>query len=165
MSKINRIPEDNLYKKKDTEDVKNNSNNNKTLDIIDKEDVFISVPIINIDENYKDSLKIIIQKWVTTDNEMRILNIELLKKKKLNKEYTEQLLFLIKKLEIETVDINNGYISYVKRNKKQPITKKILNDVFTKYYKGNVEEVERINNFITDNREIITKEFIIRKII
>jgi hypothetical protein len=113
----------------------------------------------------KEMLKAAIQRWVKNDNEMRILNTELAKKKKLNKEYTDQLLHLIKQLEIQTVDINNGSISYVQRNQKKPISKKLLNDVFTKYYKGNIEEVERINNFITENREVVTKEMIVRKIV
>jgi hypothetical protein len=118
-----------------------------------------------VDLNDKDILKLTIQKWVANDNEMRLLNDEITKKKKLNKEYTQELLNLIKNLDIETVDINNGYISYVKRNQRKPITNKLLTDIFTKYYNGNLEEVERINNFIKDNREISTKETIVRKIL
>jgi len=116
------------------------------------------------DDEDKDTLKEAIKKWVNNDNEMRALNEEMAKRKKLNKEYTENLMKLIKKTEIQTVDINNGSISYVQRNQKKPITNKLLNDVLIKYYNGDMEEVNRITNFIMDHREISVKEIIMRKI-
>jgi len=116
------------------------------------------------DDEDKDTLKEAIKKWVNNDNEMRALNEEMAKRKKLNKEYTENLMKLIKKTEIQTVDINNGSISYVQRNQKKPITNKLLNDVLIKYYNGDMEEVNRITNFIMDHREISVKEIIVRKI-
>jgi hypothetical protein len=115
-------------------------------------------------QDNKMKLKSIIQKWVINDNEMRTINEELLKKKKLNKELTEELLFIIKELEIETVDIKDGYISYVKKNQKKGISNKLLKSIFTKYYNGDTNEIERINDFIEENREITVKEYIVRKI-
>jgi hypothetical protein len=115
-------------------------------------------------QDNKMKLKSIIQKWVINDNEIRTINEELLKKKKLNKELTEELLFIIKELEIETVDIKDGYISYVKKNQKKGISNKLLKSIFTKYYNGDTNEIERINDFIEENREITVKEYIVRKI-
>jgi hypothetical protein len=115
-------------------------------------------------QDNKMKLKSIIQKWVINDNEMRTINEQLLKKKKLNKELTEELLFIIKELEIETVDIKDGYISYVKKNQKKGISNKLLKSIFTKYYNGDTNEIERINDFIEENREITVKEYIVRKI-
>jgi CxxC motif-containing protein len=124
----------------------------------------ISVDGDSIMNEDKKNLKKLIQKWVINDNEMRALNAELKKKKELNAQYTKELMTAIKRLEIQTVDINNGYISYVQRNQKKPITKKYLTDIFTKYYSGNKEEADRLNNYINENREITTKEILVRKI-
>jgi hypothetical protein len=129
-----------------------------------KGDLTVSDNVSVVTNDEKQILKKMIQKWVTNDNEMRALNTELKKKKILNMEYTQQLMTIIKHLEIQTVDINNGYISYVQRNQKKPITKKYLTDIFTKYYNGNAEEAVRLNNYINENREITTKEVLVRKI-
>jgi hypothetical protein len=121
-----------------------------------------SATLISVDD--KVLLKEAITKWVNNDNDIRELMMELAKRKKLNKEYTQNLMKLIKKTEIETVDINNGSISYVQRNQKKAITNKWLNDVFIKYYNGNMEQVNQIINFMMEHREISVKEIIVRKI-
>ena len=117
-----------------------------------------------ISVNDKALLKEAITKWVNNDNDIRELMVELAKRKKLNKEYTQNLMELIKKTEIETVDINNGTISYIRRNQKKAITNKWLNDVFIKYYNGNMEQVNQIINFMMEHRETSVKEVIVRKI-
>lgn len=109
-------------------------------------------------------LKNTIQHWVRNDNEIRALNMELAKRKKLKKQYTDKLIQQIKKTEIETVDIKDGYISCITKSQKKPITQKFLYDILNKYYKGDIEKTENVNNFIKDNREITNKDVIIRKI-
>jgi hypothetical protein len=53
---------------------------------------------------------------------------------------------------------------YCKKNIKKPITKKMLMDVLSKYYQGDVTKAIDVNNFILDNREEVVKESIIHKI-
>jgi hypothetical protein len=113
----------------------------------------------------REMLKTILKQWVVNDNTSRALSAELAKKRKVNKELTQRLLEVIKRLDIETVDINNGYISYVKKTQQKGLSKKLLNEIFTKYYRGNIDEVQRMTNFINDNREVTVKETIVRKII
>jgi len=61
-------------------------------------------------------------------------------------------------------DINDGKIMYSKRAVKKPISKKMLLDILSKYYEGDIEEAQNVNNFILDNREIVVKENIVRRI-
>ena len=112
----------------------------------------------------KEQLKNSIKEWVKIDNEIRTLNEELAKRKKEKKERSSELMNIMKKNEIDCFDIKNGQIMYSKKNIKKPITKKMLMDVLSKYFKGDVIKASDINNFILDNREEVVKETIIHKI-
>jgi hypothetical protein len=65
--------------------------------------------------------------------------------------------------EIDCFDINDGQIIYSKKNVKKAITKKILLDILSKYYKGNLDKAEELQSFILENREEVVRETIIRK--
>ena len=119
---------------------------------------------IVLDDDIKESLKKSLQEWVANDNEIRALNVELARRKKLNRDYTNNLIKYIKKTDIETIDIKDGYVSCISKTQKKPISNKFLNDVLGKYYNGNMEQVENLTNYIGDNREIVTKNIIVRKI-
>ena len=112
----------------------------------------------------KEQLKNSIKEWVKIDNEIRTLNEELSKRKKEKKERSAELMTIMKKNEIDCFDIKNGQIMYCKKNIKKPMTKKLLMDVLSKYFKGDVTKASDVNNFILDNREEIVKETIIHKI-
>ena len=112
----------------------------------------------------KEQLKNSIKEWVKIDNEIRALNEELVKRKKEKKERSAELMNIMKKNEIDCFDIKNGQIMYCKKNIKKPITKKMLMDVLSKYYQGDVTKATDVNNFILDNREEVVKESIIHKI-
>jgi len=112
----------------------------------------------------KEQLKNSIKEWVKIDNEIRALNEEMVKRKKEKKERSAELMNIMKKNEIDCFDIKNGQIMYCKKNIKKPITKKMLMDVLSKYFKGDVTKASDVNNFILDNREEVVKETIVHKI-
>jgi len=112
----------------------------------------------------KDQLIQNIKDWVKIDNEIRLLNLELSKRKTEKKKISDLLIQTMKTNEIDVFDINQGKIVYSKKTVKKPITKKVLLDVLSKYYEGDIEQAEEVNNFILDNREVVVKENIIRKI-
>jgi hypothetical protein len=116
------------------------------------------------DEDQKLELKTIMKKWVESDNEIREMTQLLKEKRQLNREYSGQLMKVIKRMDIQMVDLNNGHVSYVEKNQKQSITKYFLLDVFTKYFNGNRVEAQKLHNFIDENRQIITKPVLVRKI-
>jgi len=71
---------------------------------------------------------------------------------------------VMKKNENECFDINDGQIIYSKKNVKKPITQKILLNILSSYYDGDILKASELNNFIMENREETVKESIIRKI-
>jgi hypothetical protein len=112
----------------------------------------------------KEQLVKIIKEWVKNDNDIRLLQREIKKRKIEKKQISDKLMEVMKSNEIDVFDINDGQIQYSKRTVKKPITKKILMDILSKYYEGDFMKANELNTFILDNREEQTKETITRKI-
>jgi hypothetical protein len=106
----------------------------------------------------KDQLIKSIKEWVRIDKEIRTLSKEIATRKKEKKNISISLMDIMKKNEIDCFDINNGQILYTKKNVKKPITKKVLMDILSKYYKGDLAKATQLNNYIIDNREETIKE-------
>lgn len=116
-------------------------------------------------ENSKEHLVKTIKDWVRLDNEMRTLQNELKQRKIDKKNVSVSLMDIMKNHEIDCFDINNGQICYSRKNVKKPITKKVLMDTLSKYFKGDILKASEVNNYIIENREETVKESIVRKII
>ena len=114
--------------------------------------------------NTKQILVQNIREWVKLDNEIRALKKEEKARQTEKKLLNENLIEIMKSNEIDCVDIKDGQICYTQKNIKKPITKKNLMTILTKYFKGDMEKAENVNEFILDNREETTKETITRKI-
>lgn len=112
----------------------------------------------------KDMLIKTIQDWVRLDNEIRQLKKEEQKRKDDQKKLSENLINIMRKNEIDEVDIKNGKLIYSKKNVKKPITKKNLLSILSKFYKGDISKANEVNEFIIDNREEVVVESIVRKI-
>ena len=105
-----------------------------------------------------------IKKWIKIDNEIKQLQSEQSKRKKMKKELNETLIHIMKKNDIDNIDTKDGTsIMYSEKTIKKPITKKILSNILAKFYNGDLEKVDELNNFILDNRETIKKDVIERK--
>jgi hypothetical protein len=112
----------------------------------------------------KEQLVKTIKDWVKLDNDIRRLQKEIKQRKDEKAKTSTILMETMKKNEIDCFDINNGQICYTKKNVKKPITKKVLLDILSKYYKGDALKASEINNFILDNREETVKESIVLKV-
>lgn len=112
----------------------------------------------------KEHLIKTIKDWVRLDNDIRKLKKEEKQRNDEKKNVSKQLMDIMKKNEIDEFDINDGKICYTKKNIKKPITKKVLMDVLSKYFKGDTLKASELNEFIIDNREEVVKETISRKI-
>lgn len=112
----------------------------------------------------KEQLVKAIRSWVKLDNEMRILKKELSNKKKEKEQLSAGLIDVMKQNKIDEFDLNDGHIQYSKKSIKKPITKKILLNILSTYYKEDNEKAIEVNNFILDNREEVIKETVVRKI-
>lgn len=112
----------------------------------------------------KEQLINTIKEWVKIDNEIRVLQKEIAKRKNDKKSISTNLINVMRENEIDCFDINDGQIMYSKKNVKKPITKTSLFNVLIDYFKGNMDKASEINNYITENRETTMKETITRKI-
>jgi hypothetical protein len=105
-----------------------------------------------------------IKKWIKLDNEIKQLQSEQSKRKKIKKELNSTLVNIMKKNNIDNIDTKDGTsIMYSEKTVKKPITKKLLSDILAKFYNGDIEKADELNNFILDNRETVTKDVIERK--
>jgi hypothetical protein len=112
----------------------------------------------------KEHLIKMIKEWVKIDNEIRELQKQQSIRKVEKKKISETLIEIMRKNEIDCFDINDGQIIYNKKSVKKPITKKILFDILSKYYKGDSNKAEDMQNYILENREEVVKETISRTI-
>jgi len=111
----------------------------------------------------KEQLIKYIKDWVKTDNEIRTLQNEVNIRKAEKKLLSASLMKIMKENEIDCFDMNDGQITYSKKNIKKPISKKLLLNLLSKYYKGDVTKANELNNYILENREETIKETICRK--
>jgi len=112
----------------------------------------------------KDILIKTIKEWVKIDNEIRELQKQQTIRKTEKKKTSELLIKIMRENEIDCFDINDGQIIYNKKSVKKPITKKVLFDILSKYYKGDSNKAEDMQNYILENREEVVKETISRTI-
>jgi hypothetical protein len=105
-----------------------------------------------------------IKKWVKIDNEIRLLQKEQNNRKKEKKNISNELITVMKNNEIDCFDINDGQIIYSKKSVKKPITQKVLLNLLSNYYNGDVLKASELNDFIMENREETIQEKIVRKI-
>jgi hypothetical protein len=112
----------------------------------------------------KEQLVKTIKEWVKIDNEIRKLKTEQNIRKNEQKRISQDLIEVMRKNEIDEFDLNDGKIMYTKKSVKKPITKKILLNILSNFYEGDIMKANQINNYIMENREETTVETIVRKV-
>jgi hypothetical protein len=105
-----------------------------------------------------------IREWVKLDNEIRVLQKEEKIRTKEKKNLSKELIEIMRENEIDCVDLKDGHLTYSRKNVKKPITKKMLLEILSKYYDGDVEKAVRLNHFILENQEQTFREEIVRTV-
>jgi len=109
----------------------------------------------------KEHLSANIKNWLQLEKEMKVLQKELKDRRKKKNDLTNSLVDIMKKNEIDCVDINDGKIIYTQSNIKSPINRKHLTECLEKYFENNSSiPADEIVNFILENRSINLKETI-----
>jgi hypothetical protein len=106
----------------------------------------------------------LVRDWVKQDNEIRLLQKEVQKRKKDQAELSRILMEVMKNTDTGCYELKNGVLMYTVRNVKKPMTKKMLLDVLQKYYKGDVIKAFELNEFIMNHREQVVQEKLVHKI-
>jgi hypothetical protein len=112
----------------------------------------------------KEQLIHTIKEWVKLDNQIRQLQKERLVRQNEKKKLSLKLMELMKSHSIDCFEMNEGDICYEKKKVKKPITKKILMDILSQYYMGDIQKATELNQFIVEHRHEEIKETIMRKI-
>jgi hypothetical protein len=104
-----------------------------------------------------------VREWVRVDNELRVLQKEVMIRKKEKQNISKELMNVMKLNKIDVFDLKDGQLVYASTTVKKPITKKNLLSILAVYFQGNNEKAFELNNFILDNRETTIKEKLVRK--
>jgi len=112
----------------------------------------------------KEQLIINVREWVKIDGEIKRLQKEIKIRRERKKQITGSLVDVMKNNQIDCLDLNDGQLMYSKNKIKAPITKKSLYDILGKYFNDDTEKTELMAQYILDNRNVIEKENIRRKI-
>jgi hypothetical protein len=120
--------------------------------------------IIYYNMETKEQLINAVKKWVKIDNEIRVLQKEITNRRKEKIQVSKDLMDVMRTHEIDSFNIKDGELIYNKKNVKKPISQKVLLNILSEYYQGDILKATEINNFISENREYTVKESITRKI-
>ena len=111
----------------------------------------------------KDQLVQHIKEWIGVDEEIKSLQKEIKQRKEKQKDLTKELMEVMKSNEIECFDLNDGKLVYTKSKTKQTINKKYLMSTLVKCLED-PKDVEKVTEFILENREEKIRESIRRKV-
>jgi hypothetical protein len=101
----------------------------------------------------------IIKNWKQLDDELKAIQKEIKERKNKKKNLTEQLVKIMRSNEIDCFDINNGKLLYTQSKQKSSINKAYLLEVMSKYFQNdNSIEIDKVTDFILENRQVKIKE-------
>jgi hypothetical protein len=98
-----------------------------------------------------------IKRWLDVENKILNIQKELKELKKQKQLISNDLTEVMKTKQLDSIDVNQGKILYVKNKSKKGINKQYLENVLNKYYE-NDDKAKEICEYILENREIIEKE-------
>ena len=112
-----------------------------------------------------DTLLNTVKEWISIDNEIKLLQLELKKRKKNKKNLNETLLEIMKSNDIDQLNIPDGELQYKKYKTRAPLSKKHLISSISNYFQNKDPElIKELSTFIMNTREIKEIENIKRKI-
>ena len=112
----------------------------------------------------KDEMIAHIKKWIQYDNDIKQLQNELKAKKESRKQYTQQLVSIMKSNEIDCFDVNNGKLLYSKTKVKAPLNKAQMVQALMSYFNNDEPRVREVEDCLMSARTEKTTETIRRKI-
>ena len=112
----------------------------------------------------KEQLIGLIKIWIENDNEIKILQDNIKKKKEDKKQITDQLLDVMKTNEIDCFDINGGKILHKTAKVRAPVSKEYLYKALSEYF-GDTPSIDcnQINELVFTNRPIKERHSIVMK--
>ena len=101
----------------------------------------------------------LIKNWKQLDDELKTIQKEVKERRNKKKIITEQLVKIMRNNEIDCFDINNGKLLYTQSKLKSSISRPYLLEVMSKYFADdNTVEIDKVTDFILENRNVKIKE-------
>jgi Family of unknown function (DUF5760) len=111
----------------------------------------------------KDQLKKFLQSWCKNDSEIAELQKQIKIRKVEKKNMNIRLLEIMKKNEIERIDLHGeGTLVFKQQKIKKNLTKKNILALLDTYFQGDSEKIQDIDKFLCDNIETNIKDVIVR---
>ena len=112
----------------------------------------------------KEELLMSVKEWIKTDNEIKLLQAEIKKRRIQKNMLSETLVEVMKSTEIDCFDLSEGKIMYTSNKVRAPLSKKYLLESLAKYF-GDDPNIDSndVAEFVLDNREVKIKEGIRHK--
>ena len=112
----------------------------------------------------KEELLQSVKEWIKIDNEIKLLNQEVKKRRQQKNLLSEGLVDIMKNNEIDCFDLSEGKIMYTSNRVKAPLSKKYLLESLGKYFDDipNIDSND-VAEFVLENRAVKVKEGIRHK--
>ena len=112
----------------------------------------------------KEELLFSVKEWIKADNEIKLLQAEIKKRRLQKNMLSETLVEVMKNNEIDCFDLNEGKIMYTSNKVRAPLSKKYVLESLAKYFgeDPNIDSND-VAEFVLDNREVKIKEGIRHK--
>lgn len=104
-----------------------------------------------------------VKTWVQLDNKIKQLSVMLKDLRKEKKSQNEKMIDIMKENNIDNFDLKDGQIQYKKYTKREALTQKKLLQILSTHPQLQQEQVQTLNEFVFDNRKVVTEDIIVRK--
>lgn len=104
-----------------------------------------------------------VKTWVQLDNKIKHLSTMLKDLRKEKKTQNEKMIDIMKENNIDNFDLKDGQIQYKKYTKREALTQKKLLQILSTHPQLQQEQVQTLNEFVFDNRKVVTEDMIVRK--
>lgn len=104
-----------------------------------------------------------VKKWVYLDNQIKQMSNMLKQLRKDKKKHNENMIDMMKANHIDNFELKDGQIQYKKYASRETLTQKRLLEILSNHPQLQSEQVEVLNGYIYENRRVVEKDAIVRK--
>ena len=105
-----------------------------------------------------------VKKWVYLDNQIKQMSNMLKQLRKDKKKQNENMIEMMKANQIDNFELKDGQIKYKKYASRETLTQKRLLEILSNHPQLQSEQVEVLNEYIYENRRVVEKDAIVRKV-
>lgn len=105
----------------------------------------------------REKLQKEVKTYIEVDDKIKALQKATKEYRKTKDNLSYSILDIMKKFEINDMNIKSGKLIYNEKTNKKPLNRKNLMSGLTLYFKEDVDKAKNCSEFVLDNREDVTK--------